>query len=111
LIIEEFGGWELFQRLLQTLERIAVRHKCDIATVASKAVLDRDGVSAIIVGATNAAHLRAHTKITSLNLDAADAAAIDAVLKLRRGPKGDLYTLERDRDGRHGRIMKYNLND
>jgi aryl-alcohol dehydrogenase-like predicted oxidoreductase len=111
LIIDEFGGWELFQRLLQTLERIAVRHNCDIATVAAKAVLDRDGVSAVIVGATNASHLRAHTKITSLKLDATDMAAIDAVLKLRRGPQGDLYSLERDRDGRHGRIMKYNLND
>ena len=110
LIIEEFGGWDLFQRLLQTLERIAVRHKCDIATVASKAVLDRDGVSAIIVGATNASHLRAHTKIASLRLDAADAAALEAILKLRQGPAGDLYALERDRDGRHGRIMKYDLN-
>jgi len=109
LIIEEFGGWELFQRLLETLERIAVRHKCDIATVASKAVLDREGVSAVIVGATNASHLRAHARITALNLDAVDAAALDAVLKLRKGPAGDLFSLERDREGRHGRIMKYNL--
>jgi hypothetical protein len=26
------------------------------------------------------------------------------------GPQGDTYALERDRTGRHGRIMKYNLN-
>jgi hypothetical protein len=26
------------------------------------------------------------------------------------GPDGDTYTLERDKAGRHGRIMKYNLN-
>lgn len=110
LIIEEFGGWDLFQRLLETLGRIAVRHQCDIASVASKAILDRDGVSAIIVGATNASHLRAQTQIMTLQLDAADAAAIDAVLRLSRGPEGDLYSLERDRQGRHGRIMKYDLN-
>jgi hypothetical protein len=24
--------------------------------------------------------------------------------------EGDVYTLERDRNGRHGSIMKYNLN-
>jgi len=28
----------------------------------------------------------------------------------RRGPKGDVYELERDRTGRHGAIMKYNSN-
>jgi hypothetical protein len=28
----------------------------------------------------------------------------------RNGPVGDVYDLERDRTGRHGRIMKYNLN-
>ena len=27
-----------------------------------------------------------------------------------RGLAGDVYELERDRDGPHGRIMKYNLN-
>jgi hypothetical protein len=32
------------------------------------------------------------------------------VLAHRKGPGGDCYTLERDRDGPHGRIMKYNLN-
>jgi aryl-alcohol dehydrogenase-like predicted oxidoreductase len=110
LIIDDFGGWELFQRLLLVLERVAVRYQCDIATVATKAALDRRGVSAVIVGATNASHLRAHAKITGLSLDAADAAAIEAVLTLRKGPTGDMFSLERDRHGRHGRIMKYDLN-
>ncbi|MFT5196315.1 MAG: hypothetical protein ACI85U_003347, partial [Candidatus Promineifilaceae bacterium] len=26
------------------------------------------------------------------------------------GPHGPVYALERDKDGTHGRIMKYNLN-
>ena len=43
-------------------------------------------------------------------LDDGDRAAIDAVLARRQGPRGDTYTLERDREGPHGRIMKYNLN-
>jgi len=109
LIIEDFGGWELFQRLLSALERIAVRHRCDIATVASRMVLDWKDVSAIIVGATNASHLGAHRKLAALGLDAADRAAIDRVLEHRQGPLGDVYSLERDRSGRHGRIMKYDL--
>jgi hypothetical protein len=45
-----------------------------------------------------------------LKLDAADREAIQAVLRRRRGPHGDVFALERDRSGRHGRIMKYNLN-
>ncbi len=109
LIIDEFGGWELFQRLLATLERIAVKHRSDIATVASGAVLAWDRVAAVIVGATNAAHLGANRQVAQLRLDPADVAAIDAVLGNRQGPHGDVYTLERDRSGRHGRIMKYDL--
>ena len=109
LIIDDFGGWELFQQLLATLDRIAVKHRCDIATVASRAVLNRDHVAAIIVGATNAAHLGANRKIADLQLDAADAQAIQAVLRQRQGPSGDVYSIERDRNGRHGRIMKYDL--
>jgi aryl-alcohol dehydrogenase-like predicted oxidoreductase len=110
LIIEDFGGWQMFQRLLSTLERIAVKHRCDIATVASRAMLDRDQVAAVIVGATNASHLGAHRKIEMLRLDTADREAIHAVLRERRGPDGDVFALERDRSGRHGRIMKYDLN-
>jgi aryl-alcohol dehydrogenase-like predicted oxidoreductase len=109
LIIEEFGGWDLFQQLLVTLERIAVRHGCEVATVASRAVLDRDTVAAVIVGATNTAHLRANREIVELRLDAADLASIQSALRNRKGPHGDVYALERDRAGRHGRIMKYDL--
>jgi len=110
LIIEDFGGWDLFQELLRTLERIAVRHRCDIASVASKLMLDRPGVAAVIIGATNAAHLGAHRRLADLRLDDQDTAAVLRVLKSRCGPLGDVYSLERDRGGRHGRIMKYDLN-
>lgn len=110
LIIDDFGGWELFQRLLSTLERIGRRHGVDIATVASRYVLDRPGVAGVIVGARNRAHLEANIAVGGLRLDAADREELAAVLALRRGPQGDTYTLERDREGPHGRIMKYNLN-
>ncbi len=110
LIIDDFGGWELFQQLLRTLRRIADKHGCDIATVASRAMLQRDGVAAVIVGATSAAHLEANARIGAVELDPADFAAIDAVIARRSGPEGDVFTLERDRPGRHGRIMKYDLN-
>ena len=110
LIIGDFGGWELFQELLRTLRRSADRHRTDIASVASRAMLDREGVAAVIVGARNRAHIAANVALAAIPLTAADHAAIDAVLARRRGPAGDTFALERDRAGRHGSIMKYNLN-
>lgn len=110
LMIEEFGGWGLFQELLRALDTLARRHACDLATVATRAILDRPGVSAAIVGATSTAHLTAHVQIGNLVLDARDKAALDAVTGRRTGPRGDVYVLERDREGPHGRIMKYDLN-
>jgi len=109
LIIDDFGGWDLFQELLEVLETAATRHGTDIATVASRAMLDRPQVAAVIVGAINTSHLRSHAQIGSLQLDAEDLGAIAAVTDYRRGPRDDVYVLERDRTGRHGQIMKYQL--
>ncbi|WP_417308134.1 aldo/keto reductase [Devosia sp.] len=109
LIIDEFGGWELFQTLLETLARVAARRGTDIATIASAAMLGRTAVAAVIVGATNRAHLPANQRIAELQLSREDMAEIDAVLAQRQGPPGEVYALERDRTGPHGRIMKYEL--
>ena len=98
LIIEDFGGWDLFQELLTVLARIAARHNTDIASIASRAVLDRSQVAAIIVGATNASHLPANAGITSLSLDADDMSAIEAITRRRTGPGGDVYS---PREGSH----------
>jgi aryl-alcohol dehydrogenase-like predicted oxidoreductase len=110
LILEDFGGWSSFQALLATLARIGARHGCDIASVATLAVLARPGVAAAIVGATNDVHLAAHRRLGEVVLDAHDLAAIGVATSARQGPLGAVYELERDRVGRHGRIMKYNLN-
>jgi aryl-alcohol dehydrogenase-like predicted oxidoreductase len=109
LIIDDFGGWQRFQALLGVLRRIAAKHNTDIATVATRAILDRPGVTAAIVGATSAAHLAAHVRIGTLALDSDDRALVAEILQPRIGPQGDVYTLERDRASRHGRIMKYDL--
>jgi len=110
LIIDEMGGWDLFQALLGVLERIAARHGVTVATVAARYVLDLPGVAAVIVGARYADRLSQTLAVFDLALDDADRAAIAAVLAERRGPRGPVYGLESDRGGRHGAIMKYNLN-
>ena len=110
LIIEDFGGWALFQELLAALRRVADRHGADIASVASRMALQFPGVAAVIVGATSRAHLAANVAAAAIPLTGDDIAEIEAVCNRRRGPTGDVYELERDRTGRHGAIMKYNLN-
>lgn len=110
LIIDDFGGWDLFQDLLRALKSIAERHATTIPCVAGRWTLDRPHVAGIIVGARYAAHLQSNLGMFGFALDAADRANIEAVRARRKGPTGDCYTLERDKDGRHGRIMKYNLN-
>ena len=109
LIIDDFGGWTLFQELLRALRRVADRRQSDIASVANKFALDRPGVAAVIVGATSRAHLASNVAASALTLTDDDRLEIEAVAAKRRGPDGDVYELERDRTGRHGSIMKYNL--
>ena len=110
LIIEDFGGWTLFQELLAVLNRIAAKHGASIPLVALRWVLDRPGVAGAIVGATSARHLAENLKVFAFALDDEDNAAIRQVTDRRTGPEGDCYDLERDKDGRHGRIMRYNQN-
>jgi len=110
LIIDDFGGWDLFQALLRTLKAVGDRHGTDIASIASAWVLDQPQVAAVIVGARNQAHAMANAGIMDVALSDADRAAIGAIVAQSGGPAGDVYTLERDRHGRHGSIMHYNLN-
>ena len=110
LIIEEFGGWDAFQALLATLDRVGTKHGVGVAEVAIRWTLDQPMVAAAIVGARDSAHLAQTGKVFAFRLDDADRAAIGRHLDARGGPFGEVYALERDRNGRHGRIMRYNQN-
>jgi aryl-alcohol dehydrogenase-like predicted oxidoreductase len=111
LIIDEFGGYALFQELLRVLRTIADKHQVDIAAVASRYILQKPLVGGLIIGARNRKHLNKLPQITRFSLDAEDLAAIKALVDRSEGPVGPVYDLERDKTGKHGRIMKYNLNE
>ncbi len=108
LIIDEFGPWPQFQALLRVLSEIGDKHGVALSSVATRWVLEQPQVGAAIVGARYARHLPRTIQVFDFALDAEDHAAIDTVLT--PGPQGPVFGLERDRTGRHGRIMKYNLN-
>ena len=110
LIIEEFGGWEQFQQLLQMLERIARRRGVSLSSVATRYILDKPGVAVAILGARSATHLQQSLEVLACKLDDADRAEIDALAKTAPGPVGDCYELERIEDGAHSSIMWKNQN-
>ena len=109
LIIDEFGGWKLFQELLATLTPIARNHDTDIGTIASAFTLNSPGVKAVIVGARNLRHLSSNLSIPEIALTSADRVAINTILERSTGPLGEVYGLERYDDGHRG-IMHANNN-
>jgi aryl-alcohol dehydrogenase-like predicted oxidoreductase len=111
LIIEDFGGWDLFQELLHALQAIATRHGVGLGDVATRWVIDRPQVASAIMGFTSTRYLPATQGIEALRLDAQDHALLAPLLGRRTGPAGDCYDIERDKEGRHGRIMRYNQNE
>lgn len=110
LIIEEFGGWDAFQALLGTLGEIGARHGVEASAVAIRWVLDRRCVAAVVSGGTRLGQMERNAAAFSFALTESDRASIEAHLDRAPGPTGDVFELERDRDGPHGRIMKYELN-
>jgi aryl-alcohol dehydrogenase-like predicted oxidoreductase len=110
LVVDDVGGWDALQSLLETLKAVADEAETDIATLASRSVLEREGVAAVIVGARDRAHLAANLAVGALRLTADQIARIERVAGELTPLEGDVFALERDRGGRHGAIMKYNLN-
>ncbi|CAL8466033.1 g5569 [Coccomyxa elongata] len=94
-VISQSGGWDWFQALLRELDGVARKHDVDIATVASRWVLDQPQVAGVIVGARNSRHVAQHRKLFTFALDDEDRGRIDAVLERARRPQSDCYTWER----------------
>jgi aryl-alcohol dehydrogenase-like predicted oxidoreductase len=90
-MIDNWGGWGLFQQLLNTLKTIADKHQVSIANVAVNYVLNQPAVGGVIVGARLgiAEHLSDNSRVFSFNLDAEDIGKIDAVSQHSK----DLYKL------------------
>ncbi|NRB52334.1 MAG: aldo/keto reductase [Saprospiraceae bacterium] len=111
LIIEENGDWTFFQNLLSLLRSIADKYEVGIAEVAARWGLQRPLVAGVIIGARNQHHLQKLKQLNRFSLEEEDLKAIRQQILLAKGPSGAVFGLERDKVGKHGRIMKYNLNE
>ena len=110
LVIDEFGGWDRYQELLAELARIGAAHGVDAATVAMRFVLEQSAVAAVICGATRMGQMERNARSFGFALTESDHEALRALLDRAPGPEGPVFGLERDREGPHGRIMRYDLN-
>ena len=110
LIIDEFGGWELFQELLGRLAKIGRKFQVSPTTVAVRWVLERPEVAAVLMGTRSSAHLEQNLEVFGFGLDEDDRVLLDEILKVAEGPAGEPFALERYPGGRHAAIMKTDLN-
>lgn len=123
LIIDDAGGWEWFQRVLTALDAVACRHTTiaggspvTLSQVAIAWVLSRPGVGGVICGVRDERHLPATAVAgapAGVVLDEEDIVVIEEAYGSTAdcaGLTGPVYGLERSRKGKHGAIMRYNLN-
>jgi aryl-alcohol dehydrogenase-like predicted oxidoreductase len=80
-MIIRWGGWELFQELLQILNQISKKHSCSIANVATCFILDKPAVAGVIIGARLgiSEHREDNKKVFEVTLDSEDYSLIKSV--------------------------------
>ncbi|PQE23767.1 aldo keto reductase protein [Rutstroemia sp. NJR-2017a BBW] len=85
-MITIWGGWLLFQELLQVLSSIGSKYSVSISSVAIRWVLDHDYVGAVIIGARMgiSEHIEENLKALSFKLDEEDEAKIKTILDRSR---------------------------
>lgn len=90
-MITIWGGWGLFQELLQILAGIASKHSVSISNVATRWVLDFSFVGAVIVGCRMGVSDHSSENKASLGwkLDQEDKEAIENVL--RRSKREEVF--------------------
>ena len=90
-MVDAWGGWDLFQRLLTVLRAIADKHGVSIANVASRYILEKNTVAGVIIGARLgvAEHIAENARVFSFQLDVDDYRMIDEVSANAR----DLYRM------------------
>ena len=110
LIIDELGGWSAYSNVMRELATIGREHGVDTSAVALRFVLDQPHVAAVVAGATRLGQMARNVEAFGFEMTAADHERIRRHVESAPGPAGDVFELERDREGPHGRVMKYDLN-
>jgi aryl-alcohol dehydrogenase-like predicted oxidoreductase len=80
-MIDTWGNWNLFQKLLLVLDNIAKKYNASIANVATNYILSKDTVAGVIIGVRLGIvdHIDDNSNVFNFNLDDSDRESIDEV--------------------------------
>ena len=80
-MIDTWGNWNLFQRLLLVLDNIAKKHRASITNVATNYILSKATVAGVIIGARLGIidHINDNSNVFNFNLDDSDLESINQV--------------------------------
>jgi aryl-alcohol dehydrogenase-like predicted oxidoreductase len=80
-MIDLWGDWKLFQELLSTLNEIAQKYRVSIANVATKYILDKPAVAAVLIGVRLGIsdHRNSNSQVFNFSLERGDFESIDTV--------------------------------
>ncbi|GMI52249.1 hypothetical protein TeGR_g735 [Tetraparma gracilis] len=98
-----FGSWDLVQELLTTMDSVAANVRSSgrcasatIANVAQRFVLQTDPTGGcLLVGVRNADHIEDNVNTHRFQLEGGEVDEIQKVVDKAKGPRGDVWDLER----------------
>lgn len=108
LIIDSACGWSEFQRRLSILNKLAIKYNCKIANIAIAALLQSGRADAVIIGLSPKNYIDQNSALAKqVILESED---LHNITTWSCNLSGDIYDAERDLQGAHAKIMKYDLN-
>jgi aryl-alcohol dehydrogenase-like predicted oxidoreductase len=111
LMIDE-ASHDYYDQVIDDLSSLADKYKTTVANIATQFVLETKGVSAVVLGPRNTQHLKEMAGLFKFELTSEDYKKLQERMKKDLSYiHDDIYSYERDLNGPHGRIMKYNLNN
>ncbi len=108
LLIDAACGWKEFQRRLSFLNDLAAKYRCKIANIAVAALLQEGRADGVIVGLSPQNFAAQNRSLAHLPL--LEAQDLEEIGSWTCHLFGDAYDEERDKNGPHAKVMKYNLN-
>lgn len=108
LLIDAACGWEEFQRRLLILRKLAAKYECEMGNIAIAALLQGGKADSVIVGLSP--YNFATQNCGLAELPELQGEEVDEITAWPCNLGGDVYEEERDEQGAHAKIMKYNLN-
>ena len=79
--IDFWGGWNLFQELLEVLNDVAKKHDASIANISTRFILDKPTVAGVIIGTRLglSEHRTDNLKVFDISLDDSDYSEIKSI--------------------------------